>query len=169
LQTQPDSRSQARSNVFLSASLVVSGASLPVRVRNLSANGALLEGASLPPPGAVVRLIRGDLTADGEIAWAAAGQAGVRFAAKIDVPAWVKRVGHPGQQRVDSAIAALRRHEPPVAKAQPASVPSLAWVSAELDAICERLAGSPCMTVELGEELVRLDSIARTLQQLASR
>jgi hypothetical protein len=159
---------QTRSNVFLAASLLAGGASLPVRMRNVSPSGALLEGISLPPVGAAVRLVRGDLTAEGEIAWTAAGQAGIRFAAEIDVPAWVRRVGHPGQQRVDRTIAALRRHEVAGEANRPA-LPSIAWVSAELDAICERLAGSPEMTVELGEELVRLDSIARTLHQLASR
>lgn len=167
LQPQTDNRSQSRSNVFLSAALLAGGPPLPVRLRNLSARGALLEGLSLPSPGTFVRLIRGELAADGEIAWTTDGQAGIRFAAPIDVPAWVRRIGHAGQQQIDRAVAALRRHEAPAERPKGTQLPSLTWVSAELEAICERLAAAPNLSVEFGEELVRLDSLARVLQQLA--
>ena len=175
MQPQIDNRSQLRSNVFLAASLVAGALPLPVRVRNLSAYGALLDystmvtyggeqldGGSLPPAGARVRLLRGELSADGKVAWTAHGHAGIRFADEIDVGAWVRRLGHPGQQRVDEAVAALRRDRP---LPDPEPSPSLGAIGAELDAICERLAGSPAMTVEFAEELVKLDALARALQQ----
>ena len=165
MQAQAEHRSQVRSNVFLSAALVADGAAQPVRVRNLSPTGALLEGSSLPPAGAAVRLLRGELLADGEIAWADAGHAGIRFTGQIDVSAWVKRIGHAGQQRVDSALAALRRREAPHLAAVAAPLPSLAWISAELEAICERMAASSDLMVEFGEELVRLDSLSRAILQ----
>jgi len=164
LQPQIDNRSQLRSNVFLAASLVAGALPLPVRVRNLSAYGALLDGGSLPPAGARVRLLRGELSADGKVACTAHGHAGIRFADEIDVGAWVRRLGHPGQQRVDEAVAALRRDRP---LPDPEPSPSLGAIGAELDAICERLAGSPAMTVEFAEELVKLDALARALQQFA--
>jgi hypothetical protein len=91
----------------------------------------------------------------------------LRFAGEIDVGEWVKRVGHQDQQRVDEALAALRRNQPPPAGAR-AEALSLGRLSTELDGICERLAASPAMTVELGEELLKLDALARALQQLAS-
>jgi hypothetical protein len=69
LQADANNRSELRSNLFLSAELVVGPAALPVRVRNLSPHGALVDGGSLPPAGASVRLVRGDLSAEGEIAW----------------------------------------------------------------------------------------------------
>jgi hypothetical protein len=166
LQPETDHRSQGRSNVFLSASLIVGAVPLPVRVRNMSRTGALLDGGSLPPEGARVRLVRGELSAEGEIAWQREGHAGIRFTGEVEVGAWVKKVGHAGQQRVDNAIAALRRNEPVRIDAQ---APSLARISAELQAICECLAGSPTVTVEFGEELVKLDTLAQTLQQLARR
>ena len=165
-QPQTDHRSQVRSNVFLAASLVTGTAPLPVRVRNLSARGALLDGGSLPPAGARVRLLRGELSAEGEVAWTAHGHAGIRFAGQIDVGAWVKRLGHPGQQRVDEAVAALRRDRP---LPDPEPAPSLGSIGAGLDAICERIAGSSAMTVELAEELVKLDALARAVQQLADQ
>jgi len=167
LQPDGDHRSQNRSNVFLSASLLVDGASLPVRVRNMSRRGALLDGSSLPQAGAKVRLVRGELSAEGNIAWRRESQAGIRFAGEIDVASWVKRVGHTGQQRVDNAIAALRRHEAvPDFESQK---PSLERISLELQVICDRLAGSPTMTAEFGEELVQLDTLTQSLRQLAGK
>ena len=167
MQAQGDNRSQGRSNVFLAASLVCGADQLPVRIRNLSQAGALLDGGSLPPPGSKARLVRGRLAADGEIAWIANSLAGMRFAGKIDVAAWVARVGHPGQQRVDEAVAAHRRRVPPPAEG--AERPSLAAISEGLDAICNRLAASPAVVAELGDELIKLDALASTLQQLAGR
>ena len=169
MQAQGDNRSQGRSNVFLAASLVCGAGQLPVRIRNLSQAGALLDGGSLPPAGSKARLVRGRLSADGEIAWVAQGQAGMRFTGEIDVAAWVARVGHPGQQRVDAAIAAHRRDEPFPASVQAGEPSSLAAISEELNAICNRLAASPSIVAELGEELVKLDALASALQQLAGR
>lgn len=168
LQPEVDHRSQGRSNVFLSASLVVGAVPLPVRVRNMSRTGALLDGASLPTVGASVRLVRGELNAEGEIAWQRDRFAGIRFSGEVDVGGWVKKVGHSGQQRVDSAIAALRRNEAIPASAD-TQAPSLGQIGADLQAICERLAGSPIMMIEFGEDLVKLDTLAQTLQQLARR
>jgi hypothetical protein len=133
----------------------------------MSQRGALLDGGSLPPAGSKVRLVRGELGADGNIAWQRDGQAGIRFVGEIDVTSWVKKVGHIDQQRVDKAIAALRRHEGvPDFEAR---APSLERISQELQAICDRLASSSTMMVEFGEELVKLDTLAQTLRQLAAK
>ena len=142
-----DHRSQSRSNVFLSASLVFGAVPVPVRVRNMSRTGALLDGGSLPPVGTPIRLVRGELNAEG---------------------AWVKKVGHSGQQCVDHAIAALRRNEA-LSPNLEAEAPSLRQISDDLQALCERLSASPTMLVEFGEELVKLDTLAQTLGQLVRR
>lgn len=163
---QPDTehRSDIRSNVFLTAILLGGVDPQPVRVRNLSPGGAFLDGQEIPPVGASVRLVRGSLAVTGNVAWQSAGHAGLRFAKEIDVGAWVKRVGHSGQRRVDEAVDALRQQQRPTATAD---APSLVRISAELDGICERISASAAMTVEVGEELVRLDALARALQQIA--
>lgn len=168
MQQAMEHRSQSRSNVFLSASLIVGAAALPVRVRNMSRHGALLDGGSLPAPGVTVRLIRGGLSVDGKVAWQRDCQVGISFSGEIEVGAWVKKVGHAGQQRVDDAIAALRRNQPLPANQAP-QTPSLGRISEELQAICDRLASSSLITVEFGEELVKLDTLAQTLQQLSAR
>jgi hypothetical protein len=166
LQPHVDHRSQGRSNVFLAAVLVSGGVALPVRVRNLSTRGALLEGGSLPQGGAAVRLVRGDLSADAEVAWQRDGLIGIFFAGEIDVARWVRRTEHAGQRRVDEAVAALRlRHAPPCEPGQASSL-SLLNISRELDAICGRLASSLPMALNLAEELARIDALARLIEQL---
>jgi hypothetical protein len=168
LQADPNHRSQPRSNVFLAAALVVGTALLPVRLRNLSRRGALLEGPSLPSAGSKVRLVRGDLSAEGQIAWQLHHQAGLHFSLEIDVEQWVKRIGHTGQQRVDRTVAMLRLGQRPLANATMEPRLSLAEISGELDAICERLADAPTMSVELAEQLLRLNVVARNLQQISA-
>ena len=52
-------RKARRSNVLMAASLELSGTSLPVKLRNLSAEGALVEGDKLPVEGASIALPQG--------------------------------------------------------------------------------------------------------------
>ena len=155
--------------MFLDAVLVVGTATRPVRLRNLSSNGALIEGASLPTEGSKVRVIRGELTAEGEIAWQERAFAGLRFASDIEVERWVKRVGHRGQQRVDEAMAALRGHQNHRRGANGGMELSIAEISIELDRICERLADAPPNRLAIAEELPKLNRLARALQQLTGR
>ena len=167
MQQDADNRKQSRSNVFLSALLVSGSISIPVRVRNLSARGALLDGGSLPSAGTNVGLLRGELFAQGEIAWLSNDQAGIKFSDEVKVGDWIKAIGHPAQQRVDAAFAALRtRRMPPIMSE--AETPSLLSISEELDRVCDRLASSAPMSIELGEELVKLDALARLLEHIAS-
>jgi hypothetical protein len=169
LAVDANNRSEGRSNVFLTATLDSGKESIPVRIRNLSSNGALIDGSALPPAGAKVRLKRGRLSASGELAWEVAGHAGVTFESEIDVDEWVRRVGHAGQQRVDRVLAALQRFElvPDERQAAPGTE-TLESVSAALDQVCRRLAAMPDMSAELGETIVRLDAIAETLRCLAT-
>ena len=62
-----ESRTDRRSNVFLTATLVMASGSVAVRVRNISARGALIDGAALPPEGTAIELRRGSLAAAGDI------------------------------------------------------------------------------------------------------
>jgi hypothetical protein len=170
-----EARAARRSNVFLTATLVTAGRSLPVRVRNISARGALVDGANLPPEGAPVDLRRGKLVANGEIAWSTGGVCGVRLHEDIDVEEWTQRTGHSGQQAVDQIVALVRR---PATGAGPGAAtdirPSprddqLSAISEDLDAACERLAGNSEFVASCAEDLVKLDSIAQRLRDAISR
>ena len=161
-----DNRTEGRSNVFLNATLDTGNKSTAVRIRNLSPRGALIDGPTLPSVGTRVYLCRGRLSALGELVWEAVGQAGITFHDKINVDDWVQRTSHAGQQRVDGVIAALRRAAPiPEALQAPPAPESLASISAALNEVCERVAAMPDISVELGEELLKLDAIAHSLRR----
>jgi hypothetical protein len=72
-------RRTRRSYVLLSASIELSGASLPVKLRNLSSEGALIEGDKLPVEGAEVVFRKAELSVAGRIAWVEGHRAGLAF------------------------------------------------------------------------------------------
>jgi hypothetical protein len=165
-----DPRSNPRSNVFLMATIDAGAASHPVKVRNLSVHGALLEGAGLPPAGTVAWLRRGSLQVEGSIAWRDQTNCGIRFESPIDVEQWVRRVGAREQQTIDAAIADIRAgscgqqsafHSPRSRRVL------LAGASAELLQISERIAAMPGLSVELAEELMKLEVLAHSLKSVA--
>jgi hypothetical protein len=165
-----DNRSEGRSNVFLTATLSGAAGQLAVRIRNISPHGALIQGSSLPSPGSKIRLTRGRLAVAGDLAWEGSGHAGLNFDSEIVVADWVRRAGHEGQQRVDQILAALQTSDSvPEALQTRKESSSLAAVSATLDALCERLANQPNMSLEVGEELIKLDAIAQLLRELAAK
>ena len=81
--SSPQNRKSRRSNVLMSASLELSGTSLPVKLRNLSADGALVEGEKLPVEGASILFRKGDLSVWGRVAWAKTRHAGISFDRKL--------------------------------------------------------------------------------------
>ncbi len=72
-------RRSRRSFVLLSASIELSGASLPVKLRNLSSEGALIEGDKLPVEGSEVVFRKSELSVSGRIAWVEGRRAGLTF------------------------------------------------------------------------------------------
>ena len=170
LEPEGDNRTEGRSNVFLTAALETGAGTTPVRIRNLSSVGALVDGAAFPPAGTKVRLLRGHLKADGEIVWQEKTNCGIRFDHAVTVIDWVQRPGHSGQQRVDGIVAAIRNSDPVPRDLQQVreADETLAAISRALDQICERLARTPDMSIELGEELLRLDAIGQSLRKIAT-
>jgi hypothetical protein len=76
-------RRSRRSNVFLAASIELSGTTVPVKLRNLSSQGALIEGDGLPVEGSEILFRRKTLSIKGRVAWVQGGQAGVAFHALL--------------------------------------------------------------------------------------
>jgi PilZ domain len=72
-------RRSRRSNVLLAASIEASGASHPVKLRNLSTEGALIEGDDLPVEGSEVMFRRNELSVKSRVAWVHGKHAGVAF------------------------------------------------------------------------------------------
>ena len=96
-------RLDSRNNIFVMAALYSSGRSVtPVRVRNISRTGALIEAASLPLPGSAVRLTRANLSATGTMIWIDDCKAGVQFDMPVEVASWLPQGRRGiGQQFVD--------------------------------------------------------------------
>src|SRR5688500_6405850 len=76
-------RRSRRSNVLLAASIEASGASLPVKLRNLSTEGALIEGDDLPVEGSEVLFRRNELSVNSRVAWVHDEHAGVAYRGPI--------------------------------------------------------------------------------------
>ena len=72
-------RRSDRSNVMLKATLELGDASLPVVLRNLSQEGALVAGETLPKPGTRALFHREGLSVPSRVAWAHCGHAGLEF------------------------------------------------------------------------------------------
>jgi hypothetical protein len=112
-----------RTNLLLAATAEVGGRSLPIRIRNLSDTGAMVEGAGLPEAGMPLIVMRGDLQVAATIAWAVGGRRGIRFAGPVPVNEWtggkpraIDCTGLRDQRRVD-AIQAEARADTPLGRA----------------------------------------------------
>lgn len=75
-------RRSRRSPVLLAASIEVAGAPVAVKLRNLSQEGALIEGERLPLEGSTTFFRRNELRVSGRVVWVHGRYAGVAF----DVP-----------------------------------------------------------------------------------
>lgn len=87
---EAQNRKSRRSQVLLTATLEHGGAAQAVKLRNLSAEGALVESEKLPIEGTTVQFVRKDLHAAGRVVWVSGKYAGIAFAEKLD-PAEVLR------------------------------------------------------------------------------
>jgi hypothetical protein len=77
-------RRSRRSNVLLAATVETSRGDVRVRLRNLSSDGALIEGDELPPKGEEILFRRNDISVPGRIAWIHDGHAGISFDRQLD-------------------------------------------------------------------------------------
>lgn len=134
-------RRAERVHLFLVATLYFERMSNPVRVRNLSATGALVEGASLPNFGDTVILRRGALEANGTAIWSESGKAGIRFSGLVDVADWLP-VKATRQTQVDQVAFGIKHAPRAVTEVAAPAVEdslSMAAVVTELVALQQQL------------------------------
>lgn len=159
-----EDRASPRTNLLLSANAEVGGRTLPVRIRNLSETGAMLEGAGLPDAGMKLVLVRGDLHVSAVVAWAAGGRRGVRFDGPTPVQEWtggakprpLDCTGLRDQRKVD-ALQAEARSEAASGRALRACAPTTpSGVSPDLDArLAHELGYVQRLLENLGDELIK--------------
>ena len=167
-------RAAPRKNLFLTATLLVGGTGRAVRVRNLSASGALVEGAKLPATGVVAVLQRGGLSAECAIVWQVGGRGGLHFTAPIILSDWLPGTSGDGPAQLDRPTAS-----PPVpsqVEASPDIEPGLlrrtadelAFVSRRLEALGSDLTNDIHVVMRHATSLQELDISMQILGHLAT-
>jgi len=92
-------RKSRRSPVLLAASIMAGGVEVPVRLRNLSEEGALIEGDSLPGEGVETVFRRNDLVLGGRVVWVQGRYAGVAFDSPLNREEVLRHIPSSGPKR----------------------------------------------------------------------
>lgn len=160
--------------MFVLATMAAPNASGPVKIRNMSLSGALIEGEALPRIGEQLRLQRGELTASGRIVWRREGKAGLRFEHAVEVSRWLP-TGSGGQQQVDqtfhdlrSATAHAKVSPMEQIEASPVGTEDLLKVAAALDALADDLAEDAAVVARYSAKLQSLDIASQLLRRFAA-
>jgi len=166
--------------MYVAAVLCARGTSSPVRIRNMSPSGALIEGALEVAEGELVHLVRGGLTAEAWVVWSTAGRCGLKFSAPVEVKRWLSPPTNAEQQRVDALVRLVQAGAVPlpVPDLDPPAVTELDHtrrfaddlrrVEALLGTLSDRLAEHPRIVEEHGEALQSLDIAMQTLAAIAA-
>lgn len=165
--------------MFLASVLRVGREQAPVRVRNMSPNGAMVESPLIPGVGSVVHLMRGGLTAKGIVVWTSHKRCGLYFPSEVSVQAWLASPTKVEQQRVDNIIALVRSGAiPPSTELVAANDPdprTRAQLVDDLGAVVDLMQGledeltSSMATLERhGMKLQHLDIAMQMLRAVAS-
>ena len=176
----PHHRTDGRRNIFVVAALYCSQESSPVRIRNMSRSGALIECAVVPPAGTQVRLSRGSRSVSGIIIWQRDDRAGVQFDSAVAVEDWMPGGRPTRQQRVDAIVESCRTREiPPADLAEPsfaAAAPGLSGLVSQLVEIkqalyaaAEALAEDPAIARAHAGALQEIDISVHKLEKLATQ
>ncbi len=171
-----DARTTARTNVFLGAVLRGANFAAPVKIRNMSLTGALVEGATLPEAGLPVRLVRGSLVAQAEVAWTAEGRCGLRLVPLVSVRDWIAPLANQEQQRIDDAVRLLKAGITPLPLGSAlggSALPSqlgqeLRDVVHLLDAVSAHLASNEATMLVHGDEMQNLDIAVQILDTVGT-
>lgn len=176
-----------RKNLLLTATIRSGGVSAPVRIRNLSVKGAMVDAKALPEPGATVVLQRLEIEMRGVVVWRTEGRCGIHFEGAASVDEWVAGRRAPaaifglGQSRVDQIQAAIRSgrdiadEETAVADSPELITDVEARVAEELDHVQRMLDGvagdlidDAALVQRHSEALQRFDNACQILNQLSS-
>ena len=88
-------RRSGRSNVLMTATIESDADSTSVTLRNLSSEGALIEGDGIPRKGALILFRKKELAVSGRIAWVSHRRAGIAFDAKLEPETVLRHIPKP--------------------------------------------------------------------------
>lgn len=172
-----ETRTAARSSLYLGAALYCDGCSTAARIRNMSADGALIEAAVVPDVGSLVQLVRGRLIVHGLVIWSADGKCGVKFSSRVDVQQWRSAPTDSEQQRVDDVVRLVKAGAVPLPVATHGDGESdrgehmaagLMRVTKLLNDLSDVLAGDPDMVSRHGAALQNLDIAVQVIAAMQS-
>lgn len=150
--------------------------SAPVRIRDMSRQGALIETPVMPPIGSVVRLCRSNLSLSGKVIWVKGARAGLLFEGLASISDWLPRRSTPGQQLADRLFQEMRESErlripadaaPTVVEPAAVTASDLTNLQQAIEALAEDLADDPAILMVHGHKLQTLDLAAQILGKLA--
>jgi len=172
---------------MLSADIECRGLKSVVRIRNLSASGAMLDGPVLPEVGETLTLRRMEFQIEASVVWRAAGRCGVSFDGVASVEDWIAGRGHgmscleTGQARVDAIQAAIRRGDPLMTDDTTATAEAtapdainervaeeIAYVRRMLDAIADELLDDGIVMQRHAQALQNFDIASQILRHLGT-
>jgi hypothetical protein len=110
-------RKSRRSPVYLAAAVEIAGVPQPVKLRNLSEEGALIEGERLPLEGTTTFFERNELRLKSRVVWVQGCYAGIAFARTLRQEEVLRHVPQPRQvaqgdfRRPGLACRPLTQHE----------------------------------------------------------
>ncbi len=93
-------RKARRSQRMMTAMLEVSGRTVDVTLRNLSSDGAQVEGSEMPVEGTKLIFRKGDLSLAATIIWTKGKQAGILFDEELDPATLLNHVAAPRPRSV---------------------------------------------------------------------
>lgn len=175
-------RVSPRTNVFLAAVFQGAGFSSPVKIRNMSVHGALVEAPVLPPPGSKGMLVRGSLAVSCVVMWTKENRCGVRLTSDVCVRDWLAPVGNKQQDRVDEtvrlvktgALASLAIHEPLQSPTQLPARLLVVQLASDLrtaiqliEKVGDELAGDDATLARHGASLQLIDIALQTFSKVA--
>ena len=175
-----------RKNLLLSATIEAGSLKAPVRIRNLSESGAMIEGAALPDLGSTLILRRSEVEIGARVVWRTGGRCGIEFDGTASIEEWVggvlqaRRPEVGVQARIDAIQAAIRSGAPLPAEAAPARhmpldpgslnsriAEELAYVKRLLDAVGNQLTDDPIMLQRHSQDLQNFDVACQILGHLS--
>jgi hypothetical protein len=180
--TQPEgaeARADPRTNMFLGAVIRGDGLSVPVKVRNMSVTGALVEGAILPEQCAEVELVRGSLVVSATVAWCSHGRGGLRFSSLVCVRDWLAPQANGAQQRIDETVRVLKLGAVPMphrsgSQVETTSGPRSVELGEDLlsvmrlvETLCDDLSSDDEIVIRHGEKLQNIDIALQTIAVVA--
>lgn len=172
-----DTRRGPRTSLFVMAVMYAGNASAPVKLRDVSAGGALVEGALIPTPGTKISLRRGSLVVTGEVAWQKDGRAGLSFDTRVSVGDWLPSAKVPAaQQRVDEAVQQIKSSmlgRAPGAislplESVPVTASELRGLRRAIESLADDLSDDPAVVARHAAALQTLDLAVQILSRLVA-